>query len=166
MPDTLTIMTASIVIGAGAPVVMDAWALLLRRVFGVASLDLALLGRWVGHLTRGRFRHERIATAAPIRHERFIGWSAHYAIGMTFAAVLLVIWGVKWLQAPTLGPPLIVSTVTLAAPFLVMQPAMGAGMASSRTPRPNLARLRSFATHTVYGIGLYLASWTWTVLAG
>ena len=166
MKDLLTIIASAAVIGVGATVIMDVWALVLRRGFGVASLNLALLGRWIGHLARGTFKHERIANATPIRHERIIGWSAHYTIGVTFATVMLAIWGVEWLHAPTLMPPFIVSTLTLAAPFLVMQPAMGAGIASSRTPRPNLARLRSLATHTVYGVGLYLAALTWTVLAG
>jgi hypothetical protein len=166
MKDLLTIIAGAAVIGVGATLIMDLWALVLRRGFDVASLDLALLGRWIGHLARGPFRHERIAATAPVAHERLIGWTAHYTIGVTFAGVLLTIWGVEWLQAPTLLPPLIVSTLTLAAPFLVMQPAMGAGIASSRTPRPNLARLRSVATHTVYGLGLYLAARTWTVLAG
>jgi len=162
----LTIVADAVVIGAGATAVMDVWALVLRRGFGAASLDLALLGRWIGHLTRGQLRHESIASAAPICHEGIVGWSTHYAIGVTFAEVLLAIWGVEWLHAPTLGPPLIVSSITLAAPFLVMQPAMGAGIASSRTPRPNGARLRSVVTHTVYGVGLYVVAWTWAVLAG
>ena len=166
MKDLLTIIGSATVIGVGATVIMDIWALVLRRGFGVASLDLTLLGRWIGHLARGTFNHERIANATPIRHERIIGWTAHYTIGVTFGAALLAIWGVEWLQAPTLMPPLLVSTLTLAAPFLVMQPAMGAGIASSRTPGPNLARLRSIVTHTVYGLGLYLAARTWTVLAG
>src|SRR5512142_2034546 len=43
----------SIVIGAGATLTIDVWAALLRR-FGIASLNFALLGRWVGHLPRGR----------------------------------------------------------------------------------------------------------------
>ena len=166
MKDLLTIIAGAAVIGVGATLIMDLWALVLRCGFGVASLDLALLGRWIGHLTRGQFRHERIAAAPAFRHERIIGWSAHYAIGVTFAVVLLVIWGVDWLHAPTPMPPLIVSTITLAAPFFVMQPAMGAGIASSRTPHPNLARLRSIVTHTVYGIGLYVVARTWSLLAG
>jgi hypothetical protein len=83
---------------------------------------------------------------------------------MVFAAVLLATWGLGWLKRPTLIPPLIVSSVTLFAPFFVMQPAMGAGIAASRTPRPNIARLRSVVTHTVYGIGIYAAAWAWALL--
>lgn len=39
-----------------------------------------------------------------------------------------------------------------------MQPGMGFGVAASKTPKPNVARLRSLAAHTVFGFGLYLAA--------
>lgn len=35
--------------------------------------------------------------------------------------------------------------------------AMGSGVASSKAPNPNVARLRSLAAHTVFGLGLYLS---------
>lgn len=159
-----TFVAYAALIGAGATLVMDLWAALLRRYFGVRSLDFALLGRWIGHIPRGRFRHEDIGQAAPIRCERVIGWTAHYTIGAAFAALLLAIVGPDWLKRPTLLPPLAVSFATLVAPFLVMQPAMGAGIAASRAPRPNVARLRSVATHTVYGLGLYLTAWALAAL--
>ena len=162
--DVMSTLSHALVIGVGATLVMDLWALLLRRGFGVPSLDFALLGRWIGHFPRGRFTHDHIGRAAPVRHERVIGWVAHYTIGITFAAVLLAATGLDWLDRPTLLPPLIVGWITLAAPLLVMQPAMGLGVAASRTPRPNVARLRSVATHTVYGLGLYLSAWLWAAM--
>lgn len=161
----LDIVVPAVVLGAGATAGMDLWAAALRRGWGVSSLDYALLGRWIGHIARGRFRHENIGRAAPIRHERAIGWTAHYAIGVSFAAVLLAAEGPGWLSAPTVGPSLLVSSVTLVAPFFVMQPAMGAGIAGSRTPRPNITRLRSVATHSIYGLGLYLSACIWSLLA-
>ena len=144
-------------IGIGATAVMDAWLLLLRRL-GVPTLDFALLGRWVGHMARGTWSHPAIAKAAPIRHEAAIGWLAHYATGIAFAAVLVGLFGSDWTGAPTLVPALLVGVATVAAPWLVMQPAMGAGIAASRTPKPATNRLRSLANHTVFGIGLYLAA--------
>ncbi len=147
----------SLVIGAGATLVMDAWAVLLRR-FGIPSLDFALLGRWVGHLPRGRFRHDRIAAAAPIPGERALGWATHYAIGVSIAGLLLATFGLAWAHAPTPGPALLIGVVTVAAPLLVLQPAIGAGIASRRTPRPLFNSLKSLATHTVFGLGLYLAA--------
>ena len=45
----------------------------------------------------------------------------------------------------------------MAAPFLLMQPGMGAGIAASRTPRPAAARLHSLVMHAMFGLGLYAA---------
>ena len=164
MEDVPAIIPHAIVIGVGATAIMDLWALFLWRCCRVPSLDFGLLGRWIGHFPQGRIKHESIAQAAPVRHERIMGWTAHYTIGVVFAALLLAIWGLEWLNRPTLMPPLIVSSATLVAPFFIMQPAMGGGIAASRTPRPNVARLRSVVTHTVYGLGLYASAWMWAVL--
>jgi hypothetical protein len=146
------------VMGVAAAAVMDAWGFLLRHRFGVPTLDYALLGRWIGHLPRGRLFHERIAAADPIRGERPLGWLAHYAIGVAFAALLLVIVGLDWVRSPSIWPALAVGLGTIVAPWFLMQPGMGAGIAGSRTPHPTATRLRNLATHTVYGLGLYVAA--------
>src|SRR5690606_13307300 len=112
---------------------------------------------WLGHLLRGRFPHERIAASPPVRGERLIGWTAHYLIGIAFAAVLLALWGLEWVHKPTLAPALIVGIGSVAAPFFILQPGMGAGIAASRTPRPAAARFQSLVTHAVFGLGLYAA---------
>jgi len=149
------IVVRAALIGIGATVVLDLWNAFLKRLFGVPSLKLGMLGRWFGHFPRGRFVHDNIAEASPVRGELIIGWSAHYAIGITFAALLLAIWGLDWARHPTPLPALVVGLVTLVAPFFLMQPGMGMGIAASKTPSPNAARLKSIVSHTVYGIGLY-----------
>ena len=155
MNDVVELLARGIAIGIGGAALMDAWALLARVAFNVQGLDYALLGRWIGHFPRRRFVHERIAAADPVPGERLLGWVAHYAIGIAFAMLLLAIWGLDWARSPTPWPALLVGLVTIAAPWFVMQPAMGAGIAGSRTPNPGATRLRNLATHTVYGIGLY-----------
>ncbi|MGJ7605199.1 DUF2938 domain-containing protein [Variovorax sp. LT1R20] len=149
----------ALVIGAGATVAMDLWAIARKRLLGVPSLDYALVGRWLLHMPGGRFRHDPIGASPRMPGERSVGWIAHYLIGVAFAAVLLAIWGLDWARHPTSGPALIVGIGSVAAPFFVMQPAMGAGIAASRTPRPAVARLHSLVTHTVFGLGLYGAAW-------
>jgi hypothetical protein len=155
MSDALELLARGVVIGVGASALMDVWALITRRAFGIQGLDYALLGRWIGHFGRGRFFHERIASAAPVRGERPLGWLAHYSIGVAFAYLLLLIWGLEWARSPTLWPPLAIGLGTIVAPWFVLQPGMGAGIAASRTPNPGATRLRNLATHAVYGIGLY-----------
>jgi hypothetical protein len=147
-----------VLIGAGATACMDVWAQVLQRGFGVRSLDFGLLGRWVAHIPRGKVAHASIAKAEPIRGERALGWATHYAIGCSFAFLLLAIWGLAWARSPTILPAIIVGLATLPAPLLVLQPCMGLGIAASKTPRPGAARVKSLVTHLVYGVGLYGAA--------
>ena len=122
-------LTCTVVIGAGATAVMDLWTVVRARLLGGRMPDYAWLGRWLA-----------ASRAAP--YERAIGWAAHYFIGMTFAAVLLAIWGVEWARQPTLAPALIVGIGSVAAPILI-----------------GTARLQSVVTHAVFGFGLYAAAW-------
>jgi hypothetical protein len=144
--------------GIGATLVMDVWGWLLRRVYGVSGLDYRLVGRWLGHLARGQFRHDGIGRSPPVAAEAVFGWTAHYGIGIAFAALLIAATGPGWLLAPSPLPALVFGLVSVAVPYVVMQPAFGLGLAGARTPDPTATRLRSLITHLVFGFGLYLAA--------
>lgn len=159
MTSTIDLLVRAVVIGTGATAFLDLWSTARQRLFGVPAPDYGLVGRWFGHMRHGRFHHDAIATAPSASDERIIGWVAHYAIGVAFAVVLLYAWGDAWACRPSIVPAMIVGVGSVAAPFLVMQPAMGAGVAASRTPSPATARVRSLVTHTVFGLGLYVAAW-------
>ena len=159
MTETGRLIVTVIAMGAAGAALMDVWSFALRRLWKVPTLDYALLGRWIGHLLmRRRFFHERIAASAPVPGERLLGWVAHYGIGIAFAVPVVVLGGPAWLAAPTLAPAMLVGMGTIAAPWLVMQPGMGLGIAASRTPRPGATRLRNLGTHAVYGFGLYASA--------
>lgn len=145
------------VIGVGATAVLDAWMLLLQRL-GVRTSSFALVGRWVGHLARGRPVHASIADAPPLSGELRLGWLTHYAVGVAFAALLVATQGAGWMQQPTLMAALTVGIGTVVLPLFVMQPAMGLGFAASKTPAPLKNCLRSLLNHLVFGFGLYLAA--------
>jgi Protein of unknown function (DUF2938) len=155
LPDLLLI----VLIGIGATAVLDLWLALLKRL-GVQTLNFAFVGRWIGHLLRGRSKHDAIAKSPPIPGETMIGWLVHYAIGIAFAGVLAGVVGTTWIRSPTPLPALLVGVGTVIAPLFVMQPAMGAGIASSRTPAPVKNCVRSVINHTVFGAGLYVAAVT------
>lgn len=146
-------------IGLGATAVMDVWVIARQRLLRIPPPSYGLVGRWLAYLTRGRFRHDPIAASPPVRGERVIGWTAHYLIGVAFAALLLALWGLDWARHPTLVPAAIVGVGSVAAPFLLMQPGMGAGVAASRTPHPAAARIQSLLTHAIFGLGMYAAAW-------
>jgi hypothetical protein len=157
MKNTIEFVFRSMLIGAGATLVMDIWAAVIGR-FGIASLNFALLGRWLGHLPRGQWFHESIAKAPRVPHELLMGWCAHYTIGISFATLVLATFGVGWARSPTLYPALFIGIATVLAPWFILQPALGAGIAASKTPMPVFNAVKSLITHVVFGIGLFLAA--------
>lgn len=161
----MELLLSTLWLGIGATAATDLWALLRQRLFAVPAPNYGMVGRWIGHMPKGRFVHEAIAAAVPVQGERVIGWSAHYLIGVAFALMLIGLFGAGWLQQPTLMPALLVGIVTVAAPYLLLQPGMGAGLAARRTPQPNKARLHSLIMHVVFGLGLYGSGWLLRALA-
>lgn len=149
---------AAILIGAGATLVLDIWSLFLQRAFNVPFPNLCLLGRWLGHMPRGRFAHANLANAARMRAECALGWIAHYAIGAVFALAFVALAPAGWLGRPTMLPALLFGLVTVLFPYLIMQPAFGLGIAASKTPKPSAARVKSLVSHAVFGFGLYLSA--------
>lgn len=145
-------------LGIGATLVMDLWALFLKRVFDVPSLNYRLVGRWAEHMAYGTFSHAHIAKARQMKGEVLTGWLLHYLIGIVFAAGLLGFVGTGWLTAPTLLPALAVGVGTVVFPFFIMQPAFGFGIAASKTPAPAIARLKSLMSHASFGVGLFIAA--------
>jgi len=125
---------------------------------GTPLPDYGLVGRWLGGMPRGRFRHPRITATPAVRGEQAIGWAAHYATGIAFAAVFMAMLGAAVISRPTILPALIFGVATVAAPFFLMQPGMGAGIAARNAPRPATARLQSLVTHAIFGIGLFAAA--------
>jgi hypothetical protein len=151
-------LLSALAVGIGATVVLDLWALFLKRAFNIASANYCLVGRWLVYMPGGTFRHKSIAAAPRKSAECAWGWIAHYAIGAVFALALVVLASPEWLQRPTLLPALLFGIATVAMPFFVMHPAFGLGVAASRTPNPAQARLRSLMTHAVFGLGLYISA--------
>jgi uncharacterized membrane protein YagU involved in acid resistance len=151
-------MLGAIVIGLGATLLMDLWNLFLKHSFNVPSLSYCVLGRWLQHMPEGTLRHANINAASQKPFECTVGWVAHYSIGVVFALMFIVLTSGEWLERPTLLPALLYGIVTVVFPFFIMQPSFGLGVAASRTPKPRQARLKSLATHTVFGVGLYVCA--------
>jgi len=148
----------AVIIGVGASLLMDLWNLFLKRAFGIPSLNYCLLGRWLIHMPEGRFVHESIGVSPKKRLECAMGWMAHYSIGVMLALGFVALASDDWLTRPRMLPALLFGLGTVVFPLLVMQPSMGLGIASSRTPNPTLARLKSLGTHIVFGLGMYASA--------
>lgn len=155
---TYTSIIGAIFVGIGATLIMDIWAVFLRRVLTISSLDFCLVGRWFCYMPSGVFRHQKIAAAQKKSFECAVGWIAHYLIGIAFAMILVALTMGSWLHQPSLLQALLIGWITLAIPFFIMQPALGFGIAAANTPNPAQARFKSALTHSVFGVGLYASA--------
>lgn len=157
MRDSVAIAMQVFGLGIGATMVMDLWSWLLRCM-GIATLDYAMLGRWCGHWFKGVWFHRSIKASAVIPGERACGWALHYLTGIVFAAAFVAEVGPQWLGQPSLASASVFGVSTVLLPWLLLQPALGAGIAAAKTPRPWASRAASLATHAVFGLGLFLSA--------
>jgi hypothetical protein len=144
-----------VLIGVIATIGMDIWAAVVKHVLRLPTANWALVGRWFGHMPRGHFVHRPIAAAAPLSNELAIGWIGHYLTGVVYGLTYLWVVQVVLGRAPSLSSALVFGLLTLVAPWLIMQPAMGAGAFAARTPRPAVTRLVNLSMHTAFGISMY-----------
>jgi hypothetical protein len=149
-------LLSAVLIGSGATLTTDLWALFLNRAFKITSPNYCLVGRWLLYMPEGTFKHSNIVSTPQKSTECTVGWIAHYMIGITFAIAFVAFVGNNWLQHPTPIPTIIFGIVTVLMPFFIMQPAFGLGVAASKTSNPAQARIRSLLNHTVFGVGFYL----------
>lgn len=142
--------------GIGATLTFDLWTLFLKYAFKVTPSNFCLLGRWILYLREGIFQHATIVSTPQKNRECTVGWIAHYMTGITFAVGFITLASDSWLQQPTLIPALLFGIVTVLAPFFIMYPSFGFGVAASKTSNAVQTRVRSLINHVVFGCGLYL----------
>ncbi|TJW07181.1 MAG: DUF2938 domain-containing protein [Mesorhizobium sp.] len=148
------ILWRSVVIGIGATVLMDIWAIFLNAAFAQPRSNWGLVGRWVWHL-RNKIFHEDIGEATPYAHETALGWAFHYLVGIVYGIILVALAGTAWLAAPTFLPAFILGMVTVGAGWFLLAPGMGAGWAASKRPNPMQIRALNLISHTVFALGLF-----------
>jgi len=151
----LDIIWRGVVIGMGATILMDIWAVILWKAFGQGAPNWAPVGRWFWHLQHGKVFHDNIGDAEPYRHEQALGWIGHYAVGILYGVILAVLMGSAWFAAPTFLPAWTLGIVTVGAGWFLLQPGLGIGWAASKTANPNQVRALNLVAHTVFAIGLW-----------
>ena len=82
-----------LIVGILATVSMDVVAVIALRL-GIAGRGPRrtgpdLIGRWIGYLLQGKFRHADILQTPPLRGELLLGLAAHYSIGIVLTLVYL-----------------------------------------------------------------------------
>jgi len=148
-----------VMVGIVATVTMDVVAMIALRLGivgrGPRRTGPHLIGRWIGYLLQGKFRHTDIVQAPPLRGERVWGLAAHYSIGIVLTLVYLGLLIVAH-ATPTAVSAILYGTATTVFPWFVMFPSQGMGWLGLDAPGDaHLARVSLF-NHIIFGLALAL----------
>jgi hypothetical protein len=114
--DTADIILRAALVGIGGTIVLDLYAFLMQRMFGVPT-NWKMVGRWLGRMSKGEFVQTNIGQAEPVPGEHALGWTFHYVIGIAYGLLLVAIWGAGWLRQPGIAEPLILAFAARPALF-------------------------------------------------
>ena len=152
----INLLPQILIMGIVATVAIDLWLAVLNLGFNLPTTNWAMVGRWFGHLPSGKFIHSPITSSAEVKNEHFIGWILHYAIGIVYAFLYLVIVAFFIEGEASLLSALLFGLTTVIVPWFVLQPGMGLGVLARRASKPNVARLMSLSVHAIFGLSLYI----------
>ena len=148
-----------LIVGVLATITMDVVAVIALRL-GIAGRGPRrtgpdLIGRWVGYLLRGKFRHTNILQTPPLRGELVLGFAAHYLIGIMLTLVYLGLLIVAH-ATPTVLSAILYGTATTVLPWFLMFPSQGMGwLGWDARGDAHLVRASLF-NHIIFGLGIAL----------
>jgi hypothetical protein len=150
-----------VLVGILATVSMDVLAIIALRL-GIAGKGPRrtgpdLIGRWIGYLLRGKFRHNDILQTPPLRGELLFGLAAHYLIGIVLTLVYFGLLVVAH-ATPTALSAILYGTATTVLPWFIMFPSQGMGWLGWDAPGDARLARASLFNHVMFGLGIAL--WT------
>lgn len=154
-----------IVSGVFATVAFDIWQRLLHAATGIPPTNWGIVGRWFGHIPRGRLVHESIGNAAQVANEAVLGWFMHYLIGIGYGVVYVGMM-VALFDGPTLLNGFLFGLASVVVPWFMFQPCLGLGIMGAKAPNPSIPRYTALAAHCLYGVALYAGSAIHTTFGG
>jgi hypothetical protein len=153
------VFIVALIVGILATVTMDVVAVIALRL-GIAGRGPRrtgpdLIGRWIGYLLRGKFRHTDILQTPPLRGELVLGLVAHYLIGVVLSLVyfglLIVVHA-----TPTALSAIFYGTATTVLPWFLMFPSQGMGWLGRDAPGDVHLVRASLFNHVIFGLGIAL----------
>ena len=148
-----------LIVGVLATVTMDVVAVIALRL-GIAGRGPRrtgpdLIGRWIGYVLRGKFRHPDILQTPPLRGELVLGLAAHYLIGIVLTLVYLGLLVVAHTRATALSA-ILYGTATTVLPWFLMFPSQGMGWLGRDAPVDAHLASVSLFNHIIFGLGIAL----------
>lgn len=145
-----------LLVGIGSTIILDVWVTLVEKTIGIPQTNWGMAGRWVCGIPKGNLILDTSFDQAPTISEKAIGWLFHYAVGIGYALLLILLFGVDFIDAPSLMPIIIVGLVlsTLAG-LAILMPALGAGFMGRLVPNWYAMFIYLVVAHAVFAAGQY-----------
>jgi len=153
------VLLIGVLVGLLATVVMDLGGG-LGLLLGIASrsprrMGHELIGRWIGYMFQGKFKHADILQSPPLRGELPFGILIHYLIGVILTLIYFAFLSITQLPSSALMA-IAYGLATTVSPWFLMFPSEGMGWLGRDAPgKAHLARASLF-NHAFFGIGLAL----------
>ena len=126
-----------------------------------SAVDWSMLGRIIGYLLfKGQFVVLNWTLVPALPYENFIGWCAHYFVGVAYAFFYIYVILNKLTRVNQVWKSIVFLWCMTIFPFLFLDPISGSGIFDLATRHPVYNILMTFCAHTYYGFCL----WAWTNL--
>ncbi len=146
-------------VGVGSTLVLDLWVLLVEKVLGIPPTNWGVVGRWLKGIAAGRFVADTTDDSKITLTEKSLGWCFHYIIGVVYAALILIIYGVEFISNPTLAPVIVVGVVlSTIAGLGILMPALGAGFFGRLLPNKAATYVYLVVAHAIFAGGQFAFS--------
>lgn len=155
---TLQYYLSILFIGIASTIFIDIYALVLKKIFKISSLDFKYVGRWFMTCIEGQIFHSNILQSPEKKGEKWVGWIMHYLIGILFVAFFIQITNVNHHIQPHFIASILFGLFTVFFPFFVMQPCFGFGIASAKLNLSYSLRVKSVMTHLFFGLAIDLST--------
>ncbi|MCS0505193.1 DUF2938 domain-containing protein [Ancylobacter mangrovi] len=149
-----------LVVGIGSTLVLDIWAQVSVRIGWLPGTDWPSVGRWLKGLPQGRLVLDGADTGPFSGAETALGWLFHYLVGIAYAVMFPLFWGLAFIHAPTVWPVVLVGVVISSlAGLMVLMPGLGGGFFARKLPNAVDVSLYVFVSHVIFAVAQYLLAW-------
>ncbi len=145
-----------LIVGVGSTIALDVWGVLVKTITKIPPTDWGIVGRWLIVITSVNFVLDQSKKNAPSLIEKATGWVFHYLVGIAYAALILLIYGVGFIENPTVMPTVIVGVIlsTLAGLGILM-PGLGGGFFARLIPNKFQTYAYIIVAHIIFAIAQF-----------
>ena len=151
------LITFVLIVGIGSTFALDLWGVITGKIGWMPGTHWPSVGRWLLGIPAGRLVLDGNDSRPNSVIEAVTGWLFHYLVGLIYAIMFPVFWGVDFISAPKVFPFILIGVVisTLAG-LVILMPGMGGGFFARKLPNTGAMIIYILVAHAVFAATQYL----------